>query len=117
MMTHKLAGLILAVQTADRPSRELDRAIWHEIEPKAARCSDGGAPFFTDDPRAAKSILPATAVYILSENAGSEFLATVLLRTASGEAMIEARHRHRFLAACLVALQARAYASDDAGHR
>jgi hypothetical protein len=105
-MSHSLAALIRAVKEARAPSRELDRAIWEEIDPQNAFRSNSSPPFFTDDPNAAKSILPSSAMWIISERIGpSEFRSTVIGKTA-----IEVTHNHRFLAACLVALEVLAYA-------
>lgn len=112
-LSQQLTELARLVEIAERPSRDLDRLIWQTVDPASASIPGGVPPFFTDDPHASKLLLPDSALMATSKRDGSGFLSTVIMQTGNGQATIEAHHRHRFLAACLAALRARAASLED----
>jgi hypothetical protein len=104
-----LSDLVSAVSSAVNPCRNLDGEIWKEIDPVAAY-QGGKPPCFTDDPNAAKSILPEGSALLISRgNRILGFEAIIIASCDSAEqTVITARHQtHRFLAMCLAALQLR----------
>lgn len=94
------SDLIRAVRESDGPSRDLDLQIWQCFYPDKPE----SVPFFTDDPRAAASLVPRCI--FLVERKAADFKATVILKSGL---TIEASHSRRFLAACLAGLMAAAH--------
>jgi hypothetical protein len=104
-----LSDLVSAVSSAVSPCRSLDSEIWKEIDPVAAY-QGGKPPCFTDDPNAAKLILPEGSALLISRgNRALGFEAIIILhRDGDDPLTISVRHpANRFLAVCLAALQFR----------